>query len=256
MKNVSSAKALEFVRTVKLPLVPGAGALEEVAEFDYDKHKDQALVVGSDIVSFVKGVTEERRKDVVNSALLAQLVANHKVHDPTHIFAWYDAYFTALTNIGWVVQDRQFVDHTESSQSFQAHKVIIDLATGLLGPHAAGLEVVKQVLGALEKMDTSSPWITLFNRESRFAKTARFQITLAEEAPGGQFLVSLLAFALVAQTTLTQVLFFKFNKNDVRLKHSAGKVTINTTVLDAIRDAVSQRIAQFSADYVKGLPQL
>ena len=65
-----------------------------------------------------------------------------------------------------------------------------------------------------------------------------------------------MAFGLLAETTLTQVLFFKFNSSDVRLKHSSGKVTINTTVLDNIRDAVSQRIAKFSADYVRGLPDL
>ena len=252
----ASIEALEFVRNVQLPSISKDEAPQDVASFDFKKDKDQALVVGSDIISFVKGVTEERRKDIVNSALLAQLVANKKVHDPTHVFTWYTTYFDALTNIGWVVQDRQFVDHIESSKNFQAHKVIIDLATTLLGPQAAALQLVKEVLGALEKMDSSSPWITLFSRESQFAKTARFQITLAEQTPDGQFLVSLMAFGLLAETTLTQVLFFKFNSSDVRLKHSSGKVTINTTVLDNIRDAVSQRIAKFSADYVRGLPDL
>jgi hypothetical protein len=256
MQSITSKTALEFVRTAELPPAPKAVALEEAATFDFDKAKDQAIVVGSDIISFVKGVTEERRQDIVNSALLAQLVANEKVTNPTHVFTWYGVYFDTLTNIGWTIQEKQFVDHVESSQNFEAHKVIIDLATSLLGPQAAALQVVKSTLSALEKLDQDSPWITLFSRESQFVKTARFQVTLAEDAPDGGFLVSLMAFGLVAESKVTQVLFFKFKSNDVRLKHSSGKVTINTTVLDAIRDAVSQKIAKFSGDFVRGLPDL
>jgi hypothetical protein len=105
-------------------------------------------------------------------------------------------------------------------------------------------------------MDENSPWITLFNRESQFAKSARFQVTLAEQQPDAQFLVTLMAFGLVAASTLTQVLFFKFKTNDVRLKHSSGKVTINTYVLDSIREAVKDRIAGFSSDFIQALPSL
>src|SRR5262245_2715396 len=86
MHKASSSEALEFVRNVELPSVSKYEAPQDVAEFDFKKDKDQALVVGSDIISFVKGVTEERRKDIVNSALLAQLVANKKVPNITHVF--------------------------------------------------------------------------------------------------------------------------------------------------------------------------
>jgi len=114
--GISSKTALAFVRDAELPPTPRAAKAKAkgqakgfaataktaapVAEFDFDKNKDQALVVGSDIISFVKGVTEERRQDLANSALLAQLVANNKVRNKAHVFAWYDAYFDALTNIG------------------------------------------------------------------------------------------------------------------------------------------------------------
>jgi hypothetical protein len=261
MSGISSKKALEFVRTAELPPAPkkakgkGLGTTAgEVAEFDFDKAKNQALVVGSDIVSFVKGVTEERREDIVNSALLAQLYANTKVKDKTHMFEWYDAYFDALTNIGWTIHEKQFVNHVESGQNFEVHNAIIKMATLLLGPGAAALTVVKATLDALDSMDDNSPWITVFSRESQSAKTSRFQITLAEEAPDGSFLVTLMAFGVAAKKTVTQVLFFKLRESDVHLKHSSGKVTINTVVLDAIRDAVKQKIGGHSKAFVLGLP--
>jgi hypothetical protein len=262
MNSSSSSEALSFLDQAELPPPPPPPpspqieTTEAVAEFNFDSARDQAVVVGSDIISFVRGVSEQRRQDIVNSALLAQLVASKRVPDPTHVFTWYGVYFDTLTNIGWTIQDRQFVDHIEESKNLEAHKAIIELATSLVGPQAAALQLVKTTLTALQSMDQSSPWITLFNRESRFAKSARFQITLAEEKSEGQFLVTLMAFGLVAAKTLTQVLFFKFRSNEVRLKHSSGKVTINTTVLDAIREPISKKLAAFSTDYVRGLPEL
>jgi hypothetical protein len=257
MSSTSPAEALEFVRAAELPPPPeDAPALESVAEFNFDKAKDQAMVIGSDIVSFVKGVTEERRRDIANSALLAQLIANKAISEATNIIGWYDAYFTTLTKIGWVIQSKQFVKHAEHGENFSAHEAIITVATTLLGAAPAALAVVKTTLNALKSMDKNSPWITLFNRESQRASSARFQVTLAEQEEGGQFLVTLMAFTLQAKAEVTQVLFFKFRANEVELKHSSGKVTISATVLTAIRDAVEEKLASIATKYIKGLPDL
>jgi hypothetical protein len=257
MSNVSVSAALEFVRTAELPTVPrGLEALEAVADFDFKKAKDQAMVVGSDIVSFVKGVTEERRRDIVNSALLAQLVANKKVSADVDVLKWYDTYFDALTKIGWVIQSKQFASHVEQSESFAAHEAILAVATILLGPSPAALAVVKATLDAVKSLDKDGPLITLFDRQSQHASSARFQVTLAEQEEGGQFLVTLMAFALKAQARVTQVLFAKFRSGEVKLKHASGSVTINTTVLAAIRPAVEQKLAGVADKFIKGLPDL
>ncbi|MBI3435688.1 MAG: hypothetical protein HY056_11530 [Proteobacteria bacterium] len=137
MTITTATSALEFVKAAQLPSPPAAGleaALEAPGAFDFDKAKAQALVVGSEIVSFVKGVTEERRRDIVNSALLAQLVAKKRVPDATKILEWYKVYFDALENIGWVTQSRQFVTHHERADNFEAHEAIMTVAASLLGP--------------------------------------------------------------------------------------------------------------------------
>jgi hypothetical protein len=255
MRKVSSSEALEFVRAVELPPTE-APALEAIATFDFDKARNQALVVGSDIISFVQGVSESRRGDIVNSALLAQLVAKKRVPDGSRIFEWYDSYFDTLSNIGWVIQDRQFVKHTESSRDFEAHEAVLTVAASLLGPGTAALQIVKSTLDALSSMKQNSPFFTLFNRETQSAETARFQITLADQAEGGQFLVNLMAFGLAAKSTLMQVLFFKFHGSGIELKHASGRVTINTTVLESVRDAVAKKLAAHSSSYVLALPDL
>src|SRR5262249_61060420 len=104
--------------------------------------------------------------------------------------------------------------------------------------------------------DEGSPWITLFNRESQSANTARFQVGLVEQDAANGLLLTLMAFGLEAQSNVTQVLFFKFRKNDVRLQHHSGNVTINAARLAALRPEISTRLIDFAHDYIRRLPDL
>jgi hypothetical protein len=265
MPRISVDSAKRFVAQAELPPVPRAkpsggraarAAPEAGVGFAFDTAKDQAAVVGSDVVSFMAGVTPERRESIVNSSLLAQLIAKKQVSDPTRTTEWYNAYFDALTNIGWVLQAKNFAEYHEESQNFEAHKAIIAVATALLGAGATALVLIETTLKALQSMNEGSPWITIFSRESQTARTARFQITLAEQDTDGQVFISLMAFALKAETTITQVLFFKARSNDVTLRHHSGRVTINTTVLDGVHDAIKKKLLGIANEYVKALPEL
>lgn len=257
MKHVSPDQARRYVSSLNLDdrLRRGSKAAGTV-ELNFDQVKNQAAVVGSDIVSFVTGVTRERREDIVNSSLLAQLAAKKQVHDPSRIYDWYNAYFDVLTNIGWSVQDRGFAAYSEASDNFQAHEAIMKVAASLLGPVAATLAVVQATLDALKALSADSPWLAIFNRESQSAQTARFQVTLAEQGDDARLLVSLMAFGIEAKATLTQVLFFKFKSSETSLKHYSGKVTINPHVLEAVHDLIKTKIAAHAMDYIKTLPDL
>lgn len=257
MSVVTPESARQFVNALSLP-ADTRGGFESVAgvAFDFQQAKDQAAVAGADIVSFVRGVTPERRQDIVNASVLAQLVANDKVKDPTQIYAWYDAYFDVLMHIGWAVQDRGFATYTEKSGQLEAHEAILAIAATLLGPASTAFAVIKSTLDALKSMSADSPWMTIFNRESQRANAARFQVMLAEQADDGQFLVSLMAFGLEAKATVTQVLFFKVHSSEVTLKHYSGKVTIDAQVLEAVRELVRGRIMSRAEDFLKQLPPL
>jgi hypothetical protein len=104
---------------------------------------------------------------------------------------------------------------------------------------------------------TDKPWITLFDRESKYTNVARFQIALVEQGDADQFLVSLMAFSLEAQSTLTQVLFFKIRSDSVKLKHCTGKVTINDAVLSGgVRAQIKTKIAAYASNFIASLPDL
>jgi hypothetical protein len=257
MKSISPDQARRYVSSLNLDdRLRRAPKTAGTVELNFDQVKNQAAVVGSDIVSFVKGVTPERREDIVNSSLLAQLAAKKQVRDPGRVYDWYNAYFDVLTNIGWSVQDRGFAAYSETSDNFQAHEAILKVAASLLGPAATTLAVVQATLDALTSLSADSPWLAIFNRESQSAQTARFQVTLAEQGEDEQLVVSLMAFGIEAKATLTQVLFFKFKSSETSLKHYSGKVTINTHVLANVRDLIKTKIAAYAMDYIKALPDI
>jgi len=142
---------------------------------------------------------------------------------------------------------------------FDVHEAIMAVAAVLLGPGAvAAVPLIEATLKALNSMDTSTPWITLFNRESRRANTASFQIALAEPEQTGsdRLTVSLMAFSLTASMTITQVLFVKVQNNEANLKRFTTKAEINLSVLDSVQSTLQQKVASFTTSYLSALPDL
>ena len=122
--QVDTQGAREFVKGVSLPEPPPIRFdVVKAAPVPFDVAKDQASVVGSDVIAFAKGVTPDTRADIVNAVLLAQLVAKKSMTEPKtleQVGAWYDSYFDTLSRIGFVIQDRNFAEYQASSESFQA----------------------------------------------------------------------------------------------------------------------------------------
>src|SRR5215471_3557263 len=143
MNTTDIAQARSFLLRAELP-APFPETLGEPAPGDtspFDAAKQQAAVVGSDVVSFVTEITAEQRQDIVNASLLAQLAANKKVPNPKGlqgIVDWYTAYFNVMSQIGFAVQSQGFAQYVEKSDSFEAHEAIIEIVkTALAGAPAA-----------------------------------------------------------------------------------------------------------------------
>lgn len=260
METNRSDFAQRYIQHIELPaprssrMRGGSGQNSEIIMGTLQTTRQQAAVVGSEIVAFADGVNSAQRQDLVNSTLLAQLVANKMVAERHRFIDWYNAYFDALTNIGWFVQDRNFATYAESSENFEAHQAILKVAATVLGAAPSALLVVTNTLQALQAMDASSPWLTLFARESQSAETASFQISAVEQGADRQPVVSLMAFGLQAHTGMTQVLFFKGRTSDVTLHHWSSRMSIDPDVVAAVRQILKEKLASHVVDYVKAIP--
>lgn len=247
-------QARTFVAGLDLPAPRfGATGIALAPPIDFDAARDQAMVVGSEVVSFVQGITAEQRSDIVNSALLAQLRAKKIVPEPrslAEVRDWYREYFDVLGNIGFVTQQAHLQRYQTSGDGFEAHEAVLDVAATLLTGAPTALALVTSTVKALQKMDAGNPWVTIFNRESRSANTAHFQVSTVDRDPNGELFVALTAFALEARQRITQVLFFKFRENDVEIENHAGKASINAVLLAGLRAQISQKLLTHSNDYL------
>jgi len=251
MTIITPDLARQFIQEARLPAVPRRGrALTDEPPIELKATEAQSLVVGSGLIIAAENVPVQTREDLINCTLFAQLAASGAVSSPKNVAEWYDAYFRTLTALGWAQSDTQFQDYKFNSMNAETHKAIMQVITVLLGPQAVALVVVKTALDALQSMNENSPWITLFDQQSRSEKFARFQVATAQLDSNGLLQTALVGFQLKARSTLTQVLFFKFSSSSTTLKYAAGKATIYEAALADQRAAIAQRLSAYRAAYV------
>jgi hypothetical protein len=251
MTLITPAVSRAFVENVKLPAAPARRrALADEPPLQLKATDAQSLVVGSGLVVAAENVPVQVREDLINCSLFAQLVASGTAGNSGDVARWYEAYFGALTTLGWAQSDTQFEDYEFASKNAEAHKAIIKVLTVLLGPQAAALVVVKAAIEALESMQENSPWITLFERNSKTGRSARFQVATAQIDGSGLLQTALIGFELKTKSKLTQVLFFKFSSSSTSLRYAAGKATIYEAALAEQRAAIAARLTAYRAAYV------
>lgn len=231
---------------------PGIGLLDDTTP-SFNQNQNQAVVIGSGVLTLAEGVSADRRGAIMNSLLLAQLALKQKQVDPKNVTEWYRAYCSVLANLGWTIETKTDTQTVQGSTDFETHQAILQVASLLLGPGTAALALVATTLNALASVDTSTPWIKIFSRETNRANASNFQMALAEQTPDGQSDVSLMAFSLEATTTLDQVLFFKAHVSAVEFVYLSSKAAINGDVLDAIAGDLKKKVLKYSTDYVSQL---
>jgi hypothetical protein len=243
MDNLFSIdNASQFLKQVALPAAPSTFGLEE-PKIDFEQAKQQALLVGSDVLSFDSGVEAEFREAVSDTALIAQLAATKQLGQNPDPIAYFDAYFSIVGNLGWATQIRDTAEYRLTTDGAQVHEAIISVVTAFLGNAPGAVALVELTLNSLKKMDQGSPFITLFQRNSQNAQLGRFQFTTVRQDPTGGLLAEVMAFALEAEDKITQVLFFKLRQGKSRMRRSLGSMSLNRTAMTALLPALRAKVA-------------
>jgi hypothetical protein len=254
-----TSKAADYVESIDLRGTPrgilAQDAAKEASE-TFAAAKPQAQVVGSGLFSFAKGVTPSTREAISNSALLAQLVANKRFSAEQAPIEWYTAYQDVLQNIGWVVQDQGWVDHTAAGTAVDVHQKVIEVLEVALGPSAAALSIIRSAMKVLEAMAPGSSWYKIFSRESEHARIARFQIGFVEPGEADDVFVSLLACLIEARASITKVLVFKFRNEHASFRANSAKVSINSAAVQELMPAIRAKVLAYQADYVSSIKDI
>lgn len=247
MATVAAARTL--IQMAELPALLGLGADEPAGGGlpAFDPARPQALVIGSDVVSFTIGVEADFRQAIADCALFAQLVALNKPGTSGDAMKFFDAYLTSLAGLGWLIQARDTATIKLRTDGFDVHSAITGVITAFIAPIAGvvAAAAIVAVLDGLHKMDPSQPFITLFNKRSHAQKISRFQFTSVHDDPVHGLCAEIAAFALNAEVGETQVLFFKLSKDSSSLSRSLGTLSIDTAALNEIRPNLAAKVRDF-----------
>lgn len=242
------ADARTLISTAELPPAHAFAADEgDLGEVVFATARRQALVVGSDVVSFSADVEADFRQAITDSSLFAQLVALRKVGEDADPLTFFDAYLETLLKLGWIAQQRDTAELTFDNNGLEVHEAVIGVVTSFLGPLAGPVAVaaVLAVLDGLHKMDANKPFITLFDKRSRHGRVGRFQLTYVRNDPEHGLTAEIMAFALTADQTVTQVLFFRLHKGATTLRRSLASLSADIQALAALRPNLSARMHAF-----------
>ena len=91
--------------------------------------EEEGYINNKSIISFVSNVSGQNRQDVLNSVLLAQLVADFKVPltpDITEeqLIQWYEEFIKVLNGVGWVNEKKEFSKFDAGESIFEMENVI------------------------------------------------------------------------------------------------------------------------------------
>lgn len=209
------------------------------------------IVTGSNLLGFSAETTPELRSSVALCMLAAQRVAANDtvIRTPNE---WLDRHNTVLKNLNWVVEGGGSIKSTFETTGMSVHKAIIPFLTAALGGGVAAASLILTALEQLKEMDKDSPWISLFERESRRFGVSEFQFTLVETS-AGETRLKMAAARFDATFGQTQILFFKVKKQHATFDMAKSELRANDELLESMNKALKIKLATQTGLYIASL---
>lgn len=217
---------------------------------DYTQAIDQTVAVGSNLVEIAAKVPPELRPMVVNTFLIAQMTADRKVADTSESFlAWWETYIDVLQKTGWVIESDNTGTKEMSGSMNEVREEVLPVIVTALGPTAVTSSPIVSLLESLDEGSEDTPWLKLFDRESRKVRGNQFGLS-AVDYDDGHLRVRSFGFELEAERAVNQVLFFRSDQSKARLRHSHVSLRIGEDFLRQIAEPLSARLSQYTENKI------
>ncbi|MGA2080310.1 MAG: hypothetical protein ABSH53_06830 [Holophaga sp.] len=220
-----------------------------------DNQKGAFLNDGA-LVSALGGIPAQHQQDVLDSFLLAQLVANKKCDRETDPISWYKNYLDVLGNTGWVIGNTQFTDYDAKGSTVIMEKAVLDLLATIVAGGVAGgtaiLSLVTQTINSMKSLADSDGRITLWDSATHTSHAGNFQIVAFQETNN---VISSTIGCFYFKTTedVKKILWFTFSSSEMKLKQSGQNIILNQGTYSEIRDSVKQKLSSYRNTYISNL---
>ena len=211
----------------------------------------KAAVNAGSILSFVDGLDDMARQDVLYSTQLAQRAANSKFDRFSEIRHWYGCYLDVLQNLGWVGEQFAFTEYREDEGEMKMDAAAIKIIAAIATQNQ--LAIIMESLKALESLQNDDKQIQLFDFHSSAQLSGNFQIGAVQQSANGALAVALGAFYFKANDNRRKFLFFSWGKQSVNFWTAAQKMTLNRSYYDLVRDDVKGKLASDAGDFLAAI---
>lgn len=209
------------------------------------------IVTGSNLIQFPSRATSELKSSVALSLLAAQRVASNDpvIASPAQ---WLERHNTVLQNLNWRVEGGGTAVSEFKTLNAAVHEAIIPFITAALGG-AAAASLIVTALEQMKKMDKDSPWITLFDRQSRRFQVTEYQFSVVQVV-GDTVHLKLAAARLDAKFGLTQVLFFKIKSQDAKFEQANQSLSTEAAMLAEMNGDLKAKLMTLTKSFIRSLP--
>jgi hypothetical protein len=222
-----------------------------VTAVDIDNLPD-GIVTGSNLIQFPGNASPEIKSSVALSLLAAQRVASNDTAITTPQ-QWIARHNTILANLNWLVRAGGTVESEFKNINVAVHEAVIPFLTAAFGPVVAAGALILTALKQLQEMDKNSPWITLFDQESRHFDVTEYQFSVVQIA-GDQVTLKLASARFNASFGRTEILFFKVTRQTAKFESASSDLSATSSLLIDMNDGLKTKLAGFTSDYIRSLP--
>lgn len=210
---------------------------------------DSAVVAGHSVMCFVSGLSEQNRKDVLDSTLLMQLQASARFDQATQRKEWFKEYTSGLKSVGWDISSEVFESYAPKQQSFTLEGIALELLGETTG-NSTFAPIVKKSLAALRTHENT---LRVLESSADNGTGGMFQILPCMQSPTGE--VSMLMDCIGFKTNHMnyKVLFFSYRRSEVEIYRSAQHAVLNTEAYGRVRNDVIAKLANHGKRFIADL---
>ena len=211
----------------------------------------QAVVNVGSLLSFVEGVGEQEKNDVLYSVQLAQRGASGSFDRFTQTPAWYGKYVEILQNLGWNADQWAFGHFDQVEGEFRMDQAALAIVTAIATQNQ--LAVLQQSVAALSKLAEGDAALRLFDFHSSMQGNGNFQLGAVQRCANGALSMALGAFYFRGVDERQRFLFFKWGSRQVNFWTSAQRLTLNSDFYARRRDDVLARLEADAPTFIADL---
>lgn len=211
----------------------------------------EAYMVGTEITYINKGTPSRQKQDLLNTKLLAQLAANKVADKLSDSETWYKKYIEVLENVGYAIDEFQFIDSSKSSFELKVDEALIELIGAILTQNEVlGLKATMDALKSLEGEDKK---VTFFTQNVTDERGGRFQISSGKINNNGNLVVSMGAFFTHKHDDRGNFLWISWGELKIQIFAASQEMELDEEIYSHLRNKIIEKLGDHAYTYIQSI---